>query len=212
MDLAGHSASIESQRIEILFTSRKLRKPRMADRIHRPEAAEYNPRFHAEIRLVPDSDDFAGMIRQHAHETARFMLEEFGEAAAPVRYAPEKWTAREVIGHLSDVERVLSYRALRFARGDTTTLPGFDENAYVPAAEFEHRTLKSVVDEFVAIRGSTAAFVQSLTDTAAARGGSLASGTMTVRALLYLIAGHELHHRELLRERYLPCVSAAATR
>lgn len=184
----------------------------MASRIQRPDAAEYNPRFHAEISLVPDSDDFAGMLRQHARETAGFVLEEFGEAAAAVRYAPEKWTAREVIGHLSDVERVLSYRALRFARGDATALPGFDENAYVPAANFEQRTMKSVVDEFFAVRRSTAALVESLTDETAARAGTLGSGTMTVRALLYLIAGHELHHRVLLRERYLPCVSAAATR
>ena len=184
----------------------------MASRIERPEATEYNPMFHAEISLVPDSADFAGLIRQNAAETARFILEEFGEAAASVRYAPEKWTAREVIGHLSDVERVLSYRALRFARGDTTALPGFDENAYVPAADFEHRTMKSVVEEFTAIRTSTAALVDSLTDETAARGGALASGTMTVRALLYLIAGHELHHRVLLRERYLPCVSTAAAR
>ena len=184
----------------------------MAHRIERPQAAEYNPRFHAEISMVADSSDFAGMIRQNAGETAQFMLDEFGEAAASVRYAPEKWTAREVIGHLSDVERVLSYRALRFARGDTTPLPGFDENAYVPAAGFEQRTMKSVVDEFVAIRGSTAALVESLTDETAARSGTLASGTMTVRALLYLIAGHELHHRALLRERYVPCISAAAAR
>jgi uncharacterized damage-inducible protein DinB len=152
------------------------------------------------------------LIRQNAADTARFVLDEFGETGASVRYAPEKWTVREVIGHVNDVERVLSYRALRFARGDTTALPGFDENAYVPAGDFERRTLKSVVDEFLAIRWSTAALVESLTDETAARGGTLASGTMTVRALLYLIAGHELHHRVLLRERYLPCLSTAATR
>ena len=184
----------------------------MASQIQRPDAVEYNPRFHAEISMVPDAGDFAELIRQNAADTARFALEEFGEAGASVRYAPEKWTVREVLGHVNDVERVLSYRALRFARGDTTALPGFDENAYVPAAAFEGRTLKSVVDEFLAIRWSTAALVESLTDEAAARGGTLASGTMTVRALLYLIAGHELHHRALLRERYLPCLSTAAAR
>ena len=184
----------------------------MADRIQRPDPSEYNPRFHAEISMVPDTADFGQLIRQNVQDTVRFVLEEFGEATASVRYAPEKWTVREVIGHLGDVERVLSYRALRFARGDTTALPGFDENAYVPAAAFERRTLKSVVDEFLAIRWSTVALVESLTDEAAARSGTLGSGTMTVRALLYLIAGHELHHRALLRERYLPCLSTAAAR
>ena len=167
----------------------------MANRIERPQTTEYNPRFHGEISIVPDTDDFAGLIRRNATETARFTIEEFGEAEAGLRYAPDKWTVREVIGHLSDCERILSYRALRIARGDLTTLPGFDENAYVPAAEFEHRTLRSVVDEFIAVRSSTAALVEGLTDEMTSRQGNLSSGTMTVRALLYLIAGHELHHR-----------------
>lgn len=184
----------------------------MANRIQRPEPNEYNPTFHAEIGMVPDAADFAELLRQNGADTARFMVDEFGERAASVRYAAEKWTAREVIGHICDVERVLSYRALRFARGDTTALPGFDENAYVPAGSFERRTLKSVVDEFLAIRWATAALAESLTDETAARGGALGSGTMTVRALFYLIAGHELHHRALLRERYLPCISTTAAR
>ena len=184
----------------------------MASRIERPEAIEYNPRFHDEISMVPDSNDFAAMIRQHAQETARFMLDEFGEVDAAVRYAPEKWTAREVIGHLSDVERILCYRALRVARGDMTVLPGFDEKAYVPAADFERRSMQSVIDEFVAVRGATIALVETLTDELAARQGNVSSGTMTVRALLYLIAGHEIHHRTLLRERYLPCIAAPTSR
>lgn len=184
----------------------------MANRIERPQATEYNPRFHAEISIVPDTDDFAGMIRRNVNETARFTIEEFGEAEAGIRYAPDKWTVREVIGHVSDCERILSYRALRIARGDLTTLPGFDENAYVPAAEFEQRTLRSVVDELIAVRSSTAALVEGLTDEMTSRQGNLSSGTMTVRALLYLIAGHELHHGVLLRERYLPLVAATAAR
>ena len=90
----------------------------MANPIQRPDAAEYNPRFHAEISMVPDANDFAELIRLNATDTARFLLDEFGEPGASIRYAPEKWTVREVVGHLNDVERVLSYRALRFARGD----------------------------------------------------------------------------------------------
>ena len=181
-------------------------------RLQRPDPNEYNPRFHAEISTVPDSADFAALMRRNAGETIVFIRSDFGEEHAGVRYAPDKWTVREVVGHLSDVERVLSYRALCIARGDLTVLPGFDENAYVPAADFERRTLQSVLDEFVAVRGATAAFVESLTDELAARRGNVSSGTMTVRALLYLIAGHELHHVRLLRERYLPCVAVAATR
>ena len=112
----------------------------MTTRLQRPDPSEYNQRFHSEIASVPDADDFANLIREQALATARFMNEEFGEEHAGVRYAPDKWTAREVIGHLTDCERIFGYRALRIARGDMTALPGFDENAYVPAGEFERRT------------------------------------------------------------------------
>jgi DinB superfamily len=181
-------------------------------RLQRPDPSEYNPRFHDEITSVPDAGDFADLLHEQARETVRFMTEEFGEEHASVRYAPDKWTAREVIGHVSDCERILSYRALRIARGDTTLLPGFDENAYVPAGKFERRTMKSVLDEFVGVRAATIALVEGLTDEFAARAGNLSSGTMSTRALLYLIAGHERHHLVLMRERYLPCIATAAAR
>jgi uncharacterized damage-inducible protein DinB len=172
-------------------------------RLDRPEPGEYNAGFGPEIAAVPDTDDFPSLLRNQIEETAR-LIGELGEENAPVRYAPEKWTVREVIGHLIDVERVLSYRALRIARGDTTVLPGFDENAYVPAANFEARSLASVMAEFRAVREATAALVEGLPETSAVRTGNVGSGQMSVRALLYLIAGHELHHLALLRERYLP--------
>ena len=181
-------------------------------RLQRPDPSEYNPRFHAEISGVPDADDFAALIRRNAGETITFIRAEFGEENATVRYAPDKWTVRQVVGHLSDVERILSYRVLCIARGDQTVLPGFDENAYVPAGDFERRTLQSVLDEFAAVRGATATLAASLTDETASRRGNVSSGTMTARALLYLIAGHELHHVALLRERYLPCITVAGAR
>lgn len=181
-------------------------------RIERPATSEYNPRFDHEIGLVPDTDDFATLLRTQLTETTSFVAREFGEDHASVRYGPDKWTVREVIGHMSDVERILCYRALCVARGDMTVLPGFDETAYVPAADFEQRSMQSVIDELVAVRGATAALVETLSNETAARQGNVSSGTMTVRALLYLIAGHELHHRTLLRERYLPCIATAASR
>ena len=181
-------------------------------RLLRPDQSEYNPRFESEISSVPDVDDFGALLRRQVDATVRFMAEEFGEEHAGVRYAPNKWTAREVIGHLSDCERIFGYRALRIARGDMTTLPGFDENAYVPAAQFERRTMKSVLDEFLGVRAATIGLVDGLTDEFAARVGNLASGQISVRALLYLAAGHELHHMTLMRERYLPCVTTASVR
>jgi uncharacterized damage-inducible protein DinB len=176
--------------------------------LQRPDPSEYHPRFHNEIVCVPDTADFGGLLRDQARETARFMKAAFGEEHAAVRYAPDKWTAREVIGHLADCERIFGYRALRIARRDPTPLPGFDENAYVPAANFERRTLASVLDEFLGVRAATIGFVDGLTNEIAALTGTLASGTMSVRAILYLAAGHELHHRNLLRERYVPCIPA----
>lgn len=180
-------------------------------RLQRPDESEYHPRFHAEISEVPDVSDFAAMLRDQVHDTRR-VLDEFGEEHAGVRYAPEKWTVREVVGHLSDCERILSCRALRIARGDMTVLPGFDENAYVPAADFERRTLESVFDEFRAVRSATVALLEGMTDEVSARVGNVGSGTITVRALLYVIAGHERHHRRMFRERYLPAIPAVATR
>jgi hypothetical protein len=181
-------------------------------RLQRPEPSEYNPRFHSEIMSVPDADDFITLIREQAQETVRFVTSEFGEEHAGLRYGPDKWSVREVIGHLSDCERIFGYRALRIARGDLTVLPGFDENAYVPAAQFERRTLKSVLDEFLGVRAATIGLVDGLTDEFAARMGNLASGTMSVRALLYLGAGHERHHGALFRERYLPCIATTTSR
>ena len=184
----------------------------MAIRIPRPDPGEYHPRYREDIESVPDTDDFAGLLREQARETARFLTEQFGEHGASVRYAPDKWTVREVIGHVSDTERVLSYRALRFARGDQTVLSSFDENAYVPAAEFERRTMKSVLDEFLGVRSATIGLVDGLSEEFASRHGEVTSGGITVRALLYAIAGHEVHHRTLLRERYLPLVASTGTR
>jgi len=184
----------------------------MTKRLQRPDPSEYHPRFGSEIARVPNTDDFLGLIREQADATVQFMTAGFGEEHAGIRYGPDKWTAREVIGHLSDCERIFAYRAMRIARGDMTVLPAFDENAYVPAAEFERRTMKSVLDEFLGVRAATIGLVDGLTDEFAARVGNLASGKISVRALIYLAIGHELHHRVLLRERYIPCIAAATAR
>lgn len=171
--------------------------------LERPGSDEYNPAFHDEITSVPEAADFGALLREQIHETEH-LVGQFGEPHAGIRYAPGKWTVRETIGHLSDCERVLSYRALRIARGDMTVLPAFDETAYVPAGEFETRSLASVMAEFRAVRAATIALAESLSDESARRRGNVGKGTMTVRALLYLIAGHERHHCALLRSRYLP--------
>jgi len=119
--------------------------------LRRPLASEHAAVLSAEIALVPNVADFAAMLRENA-EVTRALAHDFGEARAAHRYAEGKWSVRETIGHLSDCERVLSYRLLRALRADATLLPGFDHNAYVPAGRFEGRTLADVVREFSAVR------------------------------------------------------------
>jgi len=124
------------------------------------------------------------------------------EARGGFRYAPGKWSVKEVVGHLSDVERVMVYRALRFARGDAAPLPGFDENAYVPEAGADTRTLANLLAEWVAVRQASLAFFHSLPPGTWARRGVANGNPVSVRALAYVVAGHEHHHLEVLRTRY----------
>jgi uncharacterized damage-inducible protein DinB len=174
--------------------------------IPRPASTDHSPGFLAEISLVPDVDDFGAMLVDQLIAT-RTLLARFGEKHAALRYAPDKWTVREIVGHLADCERVLSYRALRILRGDATTLPGFDHNGYVPAGAFEARSLVAVLEEFSAVRAATVSLVAGAPADAWTRRTVIGTTPTTAAALLYLIAGHERHHQAQLRERYLPCLA-----
>lgn len=185
--------------------TRPRARARPGPRLARPAADEYAPVFADEIALVPLADDFAAMLGDQ-FDITRALAATFGEENAGLRYAPDKWSVRETIGHLCDCERVLSYRLLRALRADTVTLPGFDHVGYVAAGHFEARTLAEVVAEFAAVRDSTMALVQGAPAEAFAFRLSVGSGSITGRALAYLIAGHERHHQELLRGRYLDAV------
>jgi hypothetical protein len=134
-------------------------------------------------------------------DTAR-ILRAVRPEKADFAYAPGKWSVKEVIGHMGDVERVMAYRALRFARNDATPLPGFDENTYVPAAIFGRRNIDDLVDELEVIREATTQLLRHLDEAALARRGVANGAEVSVRALAYIIAGHERHHLRVLRERY----------
>lgn len=168
--------------------------------IARPAADEYLEYYGRYIALVPGDDALPVLARAQA-ETHR-LLAGLDEARALHRYAPGKWSVKEVLGHLADGERVFGYRALRFARADQTPLPGFDENTYVPAGKFGRRTLADMAAEFAAVRAATLALARSLDDEALLRRGTASDCPFSVRALVAIIAGHELHHVALLRERY----------
>jgi uncharacterized damage-inducible protein DinB len=168
--------------------------------ISRPAADEATPYFHGYISEVPGENIVEQMTRQMAEVEELYGPVEDARGREP--YAPGKWSPKEVLGHLSDTERIFAYRLLRFARGDRTPLSSFDENAYVPAGQFNERTVRSLLEEFKAVRQSTLALVQSLSQQRWTERGTASGNVMSTRALAYIITGHVNHHVRVLRERY----------
>jgi hypothetical protein len=169
--------------------------------VTRPQPGEYLPYYHRYISLVPEGD-VCDLLESQIGET-RELLRSIPEARAGHRYAEGKWSIREAVCHLADTERVMAYRALRAARGDATPIPGYDQDAWAPASGADARTLASVADEYAAVRGATVHLLRSLTPETAARRVTANDAEISARALAYIIAGHELHHRALLRSHYL---------
>lgn len=165
-----------------------------------PASDEYAPFYAGYVAAVRDEDVHYVLAAQPAE--LRGMCCDLSEQEALARYAPGKWSVKEVVGHLADTERIFAYRALRVGRGDATPLAGFDENAYVPAAASDLRPMGELLDEFDAVRAATLALFRGMPDQAWERRG-LANGVpVSTRALLYVVAGHARHHLEILRERY----------
>jgi hypothetical protein len=173
-----------------------LTPPRLA----RPLPDEYAPFYAGYVARVPEGDVLELLVRQ-ADDT-QALLSSLAPDRATYRYEPGKWSVTEVAGHLCDAERIFAYRALRFARGDETPLPGFDEAAYVPQAAFERRGLADVLGELRCLRDATLFLFRGLDDAAGLRRGVANGSPMTTRAAAYVIAGHERHHLEVLRTRY----------
>jgi len=166
-----------------------------------PAATEHDPYYGKYISQVPEKDVLAALENQI--EDAIKMLRAIPESKAGHRYAPGKWSIREVVGHLIDAERVFAYRAMRFGRNDATDLPGFDENKYVPAGGFDARTLADLASEWEHVRRANLAMFRGFPAEAWGRRGNANAAPITVRALAWIIAGHGLHHMKLIRERYL---------
>jgi hypothetical protein len=166
----------------------------------RPEATEYAPFYAGYVANVPE-DDVLAALRSGGRELES-LLAPVAESRAGHRYAPDKWSVREMIGHLIDAERVFSYRALRLARGDRTPLPAFDENEFVRAAGSDARTLTDLAEELALVRESSLRLFASMPAEAWTRRGVVNGNETSVRALAYIIAGHGRHHVRILRERY----------
>lgn len=131
------------------------------------------------------------------------LIRSIPEAKGEYRYAPGKWSVKELLCHILDAERIFAYRALRFARNDQTELPGFNEQAYAPHANAHSRTLIQLADEFKRLRISTIDLFESFTPEMLVRAGKANNNLISVINLGYVIAGHEVHHRNILLERYL---------
>lgn len=172
----------------------------LAAPITRPEPGEHVAYYGKYLNLVPGNDAGAALATQIAETLA--LLRPLDEERAMFRYAPGKWSVKEVVGHVMDAERVFTYRALRFARRDQTPLPGFDENLWVPAGAFDRRPLVELLDEFAAVRAATIHLFRSFDAETQRWTGHANDAVFSVRALAWIAAGHELHHRGLLRERY----------
>jgi hypothetical protein len=136
-------------------------------------------------------------------EATLVLLRSIPESQGGFRYAPGKWSIKELLGHVIDTERIFAYRALRFSRNDATPLPGYEQDDYIRNASFDDYPLGELADEFESVRRSTLFLFKHLTRDAWMRRGKANEGEASVRALAYIIAGHELHHMQILRDKYL---------
>ncbi len=170
-------------------------------RATRPSADEFAPYYGTYVNKVADGDIVATLKAQVGPTVA--FLRSIPEARAGHRYAEGKWSIREMVGHLSDAERIFTYRALRIARADSTPLPGFDENEFVKRSRLDDRNFGSLIAEFESVRGATISLFDGLFPEEWTRHGTASGKEVSARALAWITAGHELHHVGVLKERYL---------
>ena len=168
----------------------------------RPTETEFAPYAKSDIDYVM-GDDVVGALAAQGRDVVALLESLDEESIRSHRYAPGKWTVKEVIGHLIDDERIFAYRALCVARADMRPLPGFEENEYVAATSFESRSLASLIAEYSSVRAATLTLFEALTAEEWVRRGNVNGYEASVRGLAFHVAGHELHHLRTLREKYL---------
>jgi len=165
-----------------------------------PEPSEYAAYFGRYISLVPGHDILTTLDEQRRQTI--LLLSCRTDAEGDFHYAPGKWSAKEVIGHICDSERIFAYRALRIARADVTPMEGFEQDDYVRNGPFANRPISDLIEDYIAVRRATFSLFRNLDEAAWQRRGVANKNEVTVRALAYTIAGHELHHRKILEEKY----------
>ncbi len=175
--------------------------------IPRPGPDEYPPYCEKYVALITGNDILA-ILEDHCRQMA-VLFGGRGERDGGFRYALEKWTVKEVLGHVSDTERVFAYRALRIARNDKTPLATFEQDDFVRYSPCARGRLADLVEEFTIVRRATLALLRPLDEDAWLRRGTASGFEVSVRGVAYMIAGHELHHRRILEERYFPAIPRA---
>jgi hypothetical protein len=176
----------------------------------RPQPGDYAPYYDRYISLVHCSEvhhhgagnDVLAALEEQRRQMLLLLCGRT-EADGDLRYAPEKWSLKEVLGHINDTERIMSYRALRISRGDQTPIEGFEQDDYVRNGPFVRCTLADLIEDYIAVRRATISLFRNLDEAAWTRRGLANNNEVTVRALAYIIPGHELHHRRILEEKYL---------
>ena len=167
----------------------------------RPAPSEYAPFYAGYVGLVPPGD-LISLLETQLDETLG-LLGGLSDEEAGFRYAPDKWSIKQVVDHLIEAERIFVYRALAFSRNETKHLPGYEQNDYVAAANFDEQSWSGLLDEWRAVRKATVCFFRGLNAAMMERAGVASEVSFTVRALACIIAGHERHHVAVLRERYV---------
>lgn len=173
----------------------------------RPEAGEYAEFYANYVGKVPGTDVVGNLESEKRRMSQLFAGR--SERDGNFRYAPDKWTIKEILGHINDAERIFAYRALRIGRGDQTPLASFEQDDFVKNGAFASRSLADLVDEFVAVRSASVALFRSFDEEAWSRRGVASQKPVTARALGFITAGHQIHHRMILEERYFPAIPRA---
>ncbi|HEY2420090.1 MAG TPA: DinB family protein [Neobacillus sp.] len=169
--------------------------------LQRPKENEYPSYYIQYVNLVPNGDLLA-ILKQNLNTTLQ-LFESISEQDAHFRYAPNKWSIKEVLGHMSDTERIMSYRLLRIGRGDQTALAGFNENEYVKGSNVNQLPIEKILEDFIATRKATITLFKNMPEEAWTNKGIANTFEITASALAYIITGHEIHHRKIITERYL---------
>ncbi len=170
----------------------------------KPNLDEYAPYYGTYINSVGDKNPFEVMGEQliQFQNLAQIINDEIGAKS----YAPGKWSVKELLGHIIDTERTMSYRALAIARGEIQPLPGFDHDGYVKKAKFNNRGVKSLADEFIKLRESNIILFSSFDEETFTNVGTASNNNVSVRALIYIITGHAAHHLNVLKKMYLSLI------